>query len=253
MAVRSEPESEMNAMKIEGSVVFVSGASRGIGRALVDAFVQAGAARVYAGMRKPEDTGNAKIVPVQLDVSEATAVQAAAAQCADVQILVNNAGILLAQPLIGAPDPQAAEREMRTNFFGTLYMVRAFAPILQANGGGAIVNLLSILARVSMPHIGSYCASKAALYSLTQGIRGELSKQGTLVIGVLPAFVDTDMAKRVTMPKLSPADLAETVLAALRDGTEDVYPGIAADVSGQLQRDPKAVEKQFASMFRSPS
>src|SRR5215510_9568590 len=120
-------------MKLEGSVVFVTGANRGIGRAVVDSFVQAGAARVYAGMRNPEDTGNSKVVPVKLDISEPTAVQAAAAQCPDVQILVNNAGILLAQPLIGAADPLAAEREMRTNFFGTLYMVRAFAPILKAN------------------------------------------------------------------------------------------------------------------------
>ena len=240
-------------MKLEGSVVFVSGANRGIGRAVVDSFVQAGAARVYAGMRNPEDMGNSKVVSVKLDISEPTAVQAAAAQCPDVQILVNNAGILLAQPLIGAADPLAVEREMRTNFFGTLYMVRAFAPILKTNGGGAIVNLLSILARVSMPHLGSYCASKAALYSLTQGIRAELSRQGTLVVGVLPAFVDTDMAKRVTMPKLSPAALAETILTALREGTEDVYPAAAADIAGQLQRDPKAVEKQFASMFKPPS
>ena len=157
------------------------------------------------------------------------------------------------KPLIGAADPLAVESEMRTNFFGTLHMIRAFAPILKTNGGGAIVNLLSILSRVSMPHIGSYCASKAALYSLTQGVRAELARQGTLVIGVLPAFVDTDMAKRVPVPKLSPDELAETVLGALRDGTEDVYPGAAADVATQLQRDPKAVEKQFASMFRAPS
>lgn len=240
-------------MKIEGSVVFVSGANRGIGRALVEAFVQAGAARVYAGMRNPVDAGDSKIVPIKLDISENATVQAAAAKCADVQILVNNAGILLAQPLIGAADPLAVEREMNTNFFGTLHMVRAFAGILKANGGGAIVNLLSILSRVSMPHIASYCASKAALYSLTQGIRGELSSQGTLVVGVLPAFVDTDMAKRVTVPKLSPAALAEATLTALREGTEDVYPGMAADIAGQLQRDPKAVEKQFASMSRPPS
>lgn len=240
-------------MKIEGSVVFVSGANRGIGRAVVDAFVHAGAARVYAGMRTPEDTGDPKVVPIKLDISEVAMAQAAAAKCADVQILVNNAGILLGQPLVGAADPLAAEREMRTNFFGTLHMVRAFAPVLAANGGGAIVNLLSILSRVSMPHIGSYCASKAALYSLTQGIRGELSRQGTLVVGVLPAFVDTDMAKRVPVPKLSPAALAETVLTALRDGTEDVYPGAAGDVAAQLQLDPKAVEKQFAAMFRAPS
>ncbi|WP_394823876.1 SDR family oxidoreductase [Pendulispora albinea] len=240
-------------MNIEGSVVFVTGANRGIGRAVVDAFVQAGASRVYAATRSPQAGDNPKVVPIELDVTDSKAIQAAAEKAGDTQILINNAGILAAQPLLGATDPEAAEREMRTNYFGTLYVTRAFAPVLKRNGGGAIVNLLSILSHMNMPHVGSYCTSKAALLSLTQGIRGELARQGTFVAGILPAFVDTDMAKRVTLPKLSPQAVAESVLTAIREGKEEVYPGAASDIVAQIQRDSKAVERQFASMFRPPA
>ena len=140
---------------------------------------------------------------------------------------------------------------MRVNYFGTLQMCRAFAPVLAHNGGGAIVNVLSILSRVNLPSVGSYSASKAAALSLTQGIRSELARQGTMVIGVLPAFVDTAMASRVTMPKLPPKAVAEAILAALRDGIEDVYPGEAAAVAAALEKDGKAVEQQFARMATS--
>jgi len=163
----------------------------------------------------------------------------------DVQILVNNAGISMGERLIGARDPRAAEREIRVNYLGTLGVVRAFAPVLKANGGGAIVNVLSILGRVNMPVVGSYSASKAAAFSLTQGIRAELAPQGTLVVGVMPAFVDTAMASRVTGPKLTPAQVAADIVGALGDGTEDVYPGPAADIAANLQRDAKAVERQL--------
>ena len=142
----------------------------------------------------------------------------------------------------------AAETEMSVNYFGTLNMCRAFAPVLAHNGGGAIVNVLSILGRVNMPRVGSYSASKAAAFSLTQGIRGELASQRTLVIGVMPAFVDTAMASRITLPKLPPEAVADAILTALRDGVEDVYPGLAADIAAQLQKDGKAVERQFARM-----
>jgi NAD(P)-dependent dehydrogenase (short-subunit alcohol dehydrogenase family) len=131
-------------------------------------------------------------------------------------------------------------------------MCRAFAPVLARNGGGAIVNIASILGRVSLPRVGSYSASKAALYSLTQGIRGELAGQGTLVVGVMPAFVDTDMTRRLAIPKLSPGDAASSVVEALRTGAEDVYPGEAAEIAAGLQRDPKAVEKRFAAPAPQP-
>jgi NAD(P)-dependent dehydrogenase (short-subunit alcohol dehydrogenase family) len=236
-------------MKLIGTTALVTGANRGIGASLVEALVAAGASRVYAGMRKPHPvpTGS-KVIPFPLDVTSADQIAAAARQCSDVQVLINNAGILSGQPLLHPADREAAQREMQVNFFGTLEMCRAFAPVLAGNGGGAVVNILSILARVSIPGAGSYSASKAAAYSLTQSIRAELAGQGTLVIGVMPGFVDTDMVRTVSAPKITPREVAQRVIEALGEGIEDVYPGRAADIAEALRQDPKAVERQFAAM-----
>jgi NAD(P)-dependent dehydrogenase (short-subunit alcohol dehydrogenase family) len=233
-------------------VALVTGANRGIGRAIVQELAAAGARRVYAASRTPlgYDAGE-RVTEVRLDVTKASTIDEAAARCTDVNVIVNNAGVLLGQSFLGAPNHDAAEAEMRVNYFGTLQMCRAFAPVLAHNGGGAIVNVLSILARVNLPSVGSYSASKAAALSLTQGLRGELARQGTMVIGVMPAFVDTAMASRVAMPKLPPTAVAEAILTALRDGIEDVYPGDAADVAAALEKDGKAVERQFARMAPS--
>lgn len=233
-------------MDVSGKVAFVTGANRGIGAAVVDALLDAGASRVYAAMRSlPASPLRQGVVPVQLDVTDEARLADVAQALDDVEILVNNAGISLGEPLVAAKDPKAAEREMRVNYLGTLAVVRAFAPVLRANGGGAIVNVLSILGRVNMPVVGSYSASKAAAFSLTQGIRAELAAQGTLVVGILPGFVDTDMASRVTQPKISPAQVAVDLVEALRSGSEDVYPGPAAEIAAALLRDPKAVEKSL--------
>jgi NAD(P)-dependent dehydrogenase (short-subunit alcohol dehydrogenase family) len=234
-------------MDIRQAVVLVTGANRGIGEAMVQRLIAAGAKHVYAGVRTPADVPPApKVTRVELDITKPELIEQAAARCVDVNVLVNNAGVLLGQSLIGAPSIEAAQAEMNVNYFGTLRMCRAFAPVLARNGGGAIVNVLSILSRVSLPKIGSYSASKAAAFSLTQGVRAELAAQGTLVIGALPAFVDTAMASGVALPKLAPEALADAILAALRDGVEDVYPGRAAEIAAALQKDGKAVERQLA-------
>jgi NAD(P)-dependent dehydrogenase (short-subunit alcohol dehydrogenase family) len=235
-------------MHIEGSVAFVTGANKGIGAAIVQALLEAGVAKVYAAMRTLAATDDPRVVPVELDITNAAQLARAVSLAGDVQILVNNAGIALGQSLLGAPDTRAAEAEMRVNYFGTLDVTRALAPTLHVNGGGAIVNVLSILGRVSAPRIGSYSASKAAAVSLTQGIRGELAAQGTLVIGVLPGYVDTDMARHTQGPKLTARQVADDIVAALRSGTEDVYPGMAAEVEKGLRHDPKAVEVQLRSL-----
>ena len=235
-------------MEIKGRVALVSGANRGLGKATVEALLEAGAARVYAAARQVStlDASDARIVPLVLDIADPAQIASAAALAVDVQVLVNNAGVTAVQPLLDASDSQAAEQEMRVNYFGTLEMCRAFAPHLVRNGGGAIVNVLSILGRVPSPRLGGYSASKAAAFSLTQSIRAQLAPRGTLVIGVLPGFIDTDMARGVTAPKLSPQAVSSSIIAALRDGVEDVYPGMAAEIEQALRTNPKAVERQFA-------
>jgi NAD(P)-dependent dehydrogenase (short-subunit alcohol dehydrogenase family) len=236
-------------MELSGKVAFVTGANRGIGKVVVDALLSAGVGRVYAGARSPGDVGrgNPAVVPIALDITNPAQVAAAAKECGDVSILVNNAGIAIFQPLLGTSNLGAARQEMDVNYFGTLEMCRAFVPVLEKNGGGAIVNVLSILSLVAAPGSGSYCASKAAGYSLTQAIRGELQKRNILVVGVMPGFVDTDMIKNVAAPKLAPAEVASAIVDAIKNGTEDVFPGVAAQIAAGLRHDPKAVEREFAN------
>jgi NAD(P)-dependent dehydrogenase (short-subunit alcohol dehydrogenase family) len=240
-------------MEIKGTVVLVTGANRGIGRSYVEALVERGAAKIYAGARDPDgladlvDRHRGKVVPIKLDITQPADVAAAAAQCRDVSLLINNAGINRQAGFIAASDLVAARAEMETNYFGPLSMCRAFAPILAANGGGAVINMLSILARVALPMYGSLSASKAAALSLTQGVRGELAKHGTLVVGVMPGAVDTEMERNFPPPKLPPADAARAALDAVEQGVEEVYPGdMATGMHQGLSADPKAVEKDLA-------
>lgn len=237
-------------VNVQGSTALVTGANRGLGRAIVERLLAAGARRVYAAMRKPEPIlGLPEAIPTQLDVTSPESVAAAADRHPDVDLLINNAGVVAGGRLLAAAT-EGAEREMEVNYFGTLRMVRAFAPILASNGGGAIVNVLSILSRVNLPTIGSYSASKAAALSLTQGIRAELAGQGTRVVAAMPGFLDTDMTRGLDVPKIPPRVVADAIVDALRDGVEDVYPGPAADIAAQLLRDPKAVERQLAGRLR---
>jgi len=240
-------------MDIKGTVALVTGANRGIGRAFVEVLVERGAAKVYAGARDPKavadlvDRHKGKVVPLKLDITQPADIAAAAAVCRDVKLLVNNAGINRQAGFIAASDLDAARAEMETNYFGPLSMCRAFAPILAANGGGAIINMLSILARVALPMYGSLCASKAAALSLTQGVRGELAKQGTLVVAVMPGAVDTEMERNFPPPKLPPAEAARAALDGVERSIEEVYPGdMAMGMSQGLASDPKAVEKDLA-------
>lgn len=243
-------------MKLEGSVVLVTGASGGIGKEFIQGLLAAGVGKIYAAARKVEALESLKaanpdkIVPIKLDVTNLAQVNEAAAQYQDVNVLINNAGITRDQGVISAPDIDGARQEMETNYFGTMAMCRAFAPVLKANGGGVIVNLVSLLGKINLPFMGTYCASKAAELSLTQCVRAELAAQGTLVVGVMPGTVDTAFAKDYPPPKVAPAEVVRVALDAVINEVEDVYPGDQATyLAAELLRDPKGLEKQLAGML----
>jgi NAD(P)-dependent dehydrogenase (short-subunit alcohol dehydrogenase family) len=212
----------MNAMKIEGSVALVTGAGRGLGRVFARELVSRGAARVYGAARDPAAVAEPGVTPVALDITDPERVARAARECADVSLLVNNAGVMQASTFIGAPSIDAARLEMETNYFGTLSMCRAFAPVLAANGGGAVVNMLSITSFYTNPINASYGASKAAEWSLTNGIRIELAHLGTQVVGVHAGFIDTDMAAGINAPKISPESVARQTFDAVEAGGVEV-------------------------------
>lgn len=209
-------------MQIEGATALVTGANRGIGRAFAAALLERGAVRVYGGSRDPGRIDLAGVEPVALDVTDPDQVAAAAARCRDVTLLVNNAGVLRHAALIGAPSMVDARDEMEVHYFGTLAMCRAFAPVLAGNGGGAIVNMHSVVSFFTPPDSGSYAASKAAQWSLTNGVRVELATQGTHVVGVHVGFVDTDMAAGVEAPKLAASAVAAQALDAVEAGVAEV-------------------------------
>ena len=209
-------------MKIGGSVALVTGADRGLGRAYARELVRRGAARVFGAARHPAQVSEPGVTPIALDITDPDRVAEVARECADVSLLVNNAGVMRASTFIGAPNLDAARVEMETNYFGTLSMCRAFAPVLAANGGGAVVNMLSVTSFYTNPFNASYGASKAAAWSLTNGIRLELHHQGTLVVAVHAGFIDTDMAALTNAPKISPESVAGQVFDAVEAGQIEV-------------------------------
>jgi len=218
------PAPRESGVPIEGAVAVVTGANRGLGRAYVSALLERGAARVYAGARNPESVGLAddRVIPMDLDITNADAVSAAASLAADATVVINNAGAMLESSFLTASDSAAARNEMETNYFGTLAIARAFAPVLASNGGGALVNVLSVVSFYSLPFNASYCASKAAEWSLTNALRLEMHSAGTLVVGVHPGFIDTDMTATVSEAKIDPAEVAAQTLDAVQAGRPEV-------------------------------
>jgi len=208
-------------MKIQGAAALVTGANRGLGAAIVQALLDSGA-KVYGAARDTATVTNPNVIPVQLDVTNADDIANAARACGDVSIVVNNAGILRSSASLAPGAIDAARAEMETNFFGQMRMAQAFTPVLRDNGGGALVNVLSVLSFVSMPQGATYSASKAAAWSLTNALRIELRRQGTLVVAVHAGFIGTDMATGVDAEKVSPRSVASQIVAALEAGAEEV-------------------------------
>ncbi len=235
-------------MNFKNATVFITGANRGIGRALVEELLGQGVKRIYAATRKPEEIqGNDLIVPVKLDVTDRQAVKAIAQHAADTTILINNAGALALGSFLDAPLEMIA-RDLETNFYGTLNMIRAFAPVIEQNGGGAIANLLSVVSLASMPGVGGYSASKAAAFSMTQAVRADLKSKGISVHAIFPGPVDTDMAAEVNLPKTSPQAVAAAIVAGIENGAEDIFPDpMAEHVSRVWLENPKELERQFTS------
>jgi short-subunit dehydrogenase len=233
---------------IKGSVVLITGASGAIAQALIAGLTARGAARIYAAARDISGlVASDHLVPLKMDVNSDDDVKKAAAVATDVTLLINNAGINHNTSFLTAPDLTIASREIEANYLAPLRVTRAFAPALIANHG-AVLNLLTILARVNLPLMGSYCASKAAALSLTQGLRGELGPQGVHVAGALPGAVDTRMTAGLPIPKMTTADAAKEILDGFESGEEDIYVGeMARGIAQGLAHDPKAVERQLAS------
>lgn len=233
---------------IKGSVVFITGATGGLGQALIAAIAARGAAKIYAAARDISAlAASPTLVPVKMDVTSDGDVAKAAALAGDVSLLINNAGINHNTGFMAAADIAMARDEIEINYLAPLRVTRAFAPVLIKNKG-AVLNLLTILARVNLPFMGSYCASKAAALSLTQGLRADLAPKGVRVAGVLPGAIDTRMTAMLTIPKMTTSDAATEILDGFEAGEEDIYVGdMARGLAEGLKQDPKGVERQLAS------
>ena len=235
-------------MRVAGAIALVTGANRGLGRAYVETLLQAGAAKVYSGVRDAAMPVVPGSILLRLDITDAAAVADAAQAARDVTLLINNAGVLHNSPFLPAGSTQAARAEMETNYFGTLEMCRAFAPVLGRNGGGALVNMLSVVSWFTFPLSGTQCASKAAEFSLTNGIRVELRAQKTQVVGVFAGFIDTGMARGIAVPKSVPLDIARRVLEGIEQGAEEILADErSAAVRESVSRSPMAI---YADMQR---
>lgn len=238
LSVAEGPRDGEDIMDVKGSVALVTGGNRGIGRRYVDALLERGAAKVYAAVRSPEQVEVPGAEVVRVDITDPASVVALAEAAPDVSLLVNNAGLTTFTSLVTG-DMATIRREMDTYYFGTLSMVRAFAPILAANGGGAVVNVLSALSWFSYTGSNPYAAAKAAQWSLTNGVRLELAAQRTLVQGVHLGAADTDFMAGYDGPKIDPADVA----AASLDGVERGQIEVLVDdwsrmIKASLANDP---------------
>ncbi|MBT2541485.1 SDR family oxidoreductase [Streptomyces sp. ISL-44] len=214
-------------MELKGAVAVVTGANRGLGRHMAAQLLERGAT-VYAAARRPESVDLAGVIPLRLDLGDEASIRAAANLASDATLLVNNAGISTGTPLIGG-DPDTVRLEMETNFFGPLAVTRAFAPVIEGNGGGAVLNILSVLSWLHPADLGAYAAAKAAAWALTNAAREELAPRGITVSALHVGYMDTDMASVIPADqKADPADVAVQALDAIEQGLPEI---LADDVT----------------------
>ncbi|MFI0812012.1 SDR family oxidoreductase [Streptomyces echinatus] len=222
-------------MDISTARVLVTGANRGLGRALTQELAARGAT-VYGASRRPDEIDLPGVKAIQLDVTDPASVAAAAKEARDITVLINNAGSSTGADLLtGSWD--AIRLEMETHYLGTLGMIRAFAPLIEAQGGGAVLNVLSALSWISFPAVGAYAAAKSAEWSLTNALRQQLAPRGITVSGLHVGYMDTDMARHVTEPKTAPADVARAAVDGIASGAAEIVVDgrsrqVQADLSG---------------------
>ena len=238
---------------IKDKVALVSGANRGIGKAIAAELLNRGAAKVYAGARKLESLAalqaefGDKIIPLELDVTNANSIEAAAAKVENLDILVNNAGVFALGGVISPLAQSSLKENLDVNVWGVINLTNAVSKHLQKESPTVIVNLSSLAGLGNMPMAATYSVSKAAVHSVTQGMRAELAGNNALVIGVYPGPIDTDMAAAIEMDKDSPENVARNIVDGLVNGTEDIFPDIMSEQAGAFYAtNPKGVEQQFA-------
>lgn len=232
-------------MKISHATVLVTGANRGLGKALVDEALRRDAKRIYAGARQPFSHPDHRVVPLVLDITDTANIRAAVQEVETLNVLINNAGISLQNDL---RDRAALERLLAVNFFGTYDVIQAFLPVL-ARSGSAIVNVLSLASLAAVPFDSLYSISKAATFSLSQSLRVLLAGRGVSVHVVLPGPIDTDMARGLNIPKASPDSVAQAIFDGLENGEEEIFPDpmSAAIADGWRSSAVKALQRQFAA------
>jgi NAD(P)-dependent dehydrogenase (short-subunit alcohol dehydrogenase family) len=229
-------------MKIENAVVLVTGANRGIGHAFARELLARGASKVYAGARDPSSVTQAGVQALRLDVTKPEDLAAAAALASDVTLVVNNAGIAQPGGFLAPDSEDVARRLFETNFFAMLRMSKAFAPVLKTNGGGALLNVLSVASWVNGGELAAYSASKAAAWSLTNALRHELAVQKTQVLALHMAYVDTDLTRGFDVPKSSPEQIVKRALDGLESGLDEV---LADELTLQVKHGMTAVRPSY--------
>ncbi|TWU08960.1 putative oxidoreductase [Symmachiella macrocystis] len=228
------------AFDVKNKTVLVTGANRGIGKSILEEALSRGAKKVYAAVRQIESAESLvaehgdKVVPVRVDLEDADSITAAAQTAADVDVVVNNAGVLKQKSAIDAGAIEALQFEMNTNVYGLMRVAQAFAPVLISNGGGAFVQLNSVASVKTFSNMATYCASKAASYSITQGLRDSLREQGTLVVSVHPGPIQTDMGQEAGFGDMaaSPSLVATATFDAIAEGHFHVWPDPMAEQVG---------------------